>query len=217
MGPEWETHRVNGTIVAAGSLGALGAVFRDNSLLGLPADADIVVLPTAASFTGVAEAAVAVAQVCNEFDVRIEALMVTDRASSAEPYFVGRLVNADAVILCDGSALHAKTVWRNSPVGDALKSAARLIAIGSVASVLAEVMIDPRGGAPTIGLGLFSDVAIATTASDDQLARTRSLVGEEIALVVLGPLGIVERANGAWRVVAGDDVIVTRGSEVSAL
>jgi len=180
-------------------------------------EADVVVLPTAAAFVGAAEASVAVARVCEGFDARVEALMVGDRASANEPYFAQRISEADLVVLCDGSALHARTVWRHSPVGEALAAARSIAAVGSVASVLAGVMIDPRGGAPTTGLGLIEGVAFSPPSSDDQLARTRKLVAKEIALVVLGPRGVLRHADGEWTVLEGDDVVVTRGEDVAVL
>ena len=207
---------MNGPIFAVGSTRALNTVFSDVSLLNLSSDADVVVLPTAASFTGAAEAAVAVAQVCGDFDVRVEALMVTDRTSSGEPHFVQRLSEADVVVVCDGASLHARTVWRNSPVGDALQDVKALVAIGSVASVFGEVMIDPRGGAPTNGLGLFRDVVITTEASGDQLQRTRSLLSPDVTLAVLGANGVVSRVNDRWRALSSHDILATRGFEVVA-
>jgi cyanophycinase len=176
---------------------------------------DVVIVPSAAAFTGAPEACVAIAEVCNEFDVRVEALMVTDRSSTNEPYFEQRVRAADLVILADGSALHARLTWRNSLVGDALKDAKVVVAMGSVASVMGEVMIDPRGGAPTIGLGLFDGVAFCAPASDEQLTRTRSLIEPTTALVVLGALAVVVH-DETWRVV-GDDVVVTRGQTPSTL
>jgi len=80
--------------------------------------------------------------------------MVVDRVSAGENHFATRIVEASLVVLCDGSALHARSVWRDTPVGEALARARSLVAVGASASVLGEVMIDPRGGAPTTGLGL---------------------------------------------------------------
>jgi cyanophycinase len=203
------------TLYAAGSLDALRVVLAERTGAD-EGELDVVVLPSAAAFTGAPEACVAIAEVCNEFAVRVEALMVTDRASTSEPYFAQRLRQADLVVLADGSSLHARTTWRNSPIGDALKEARNLVAIGSVASVLAEVMIDPRGGAPTIGLGLFEGVTFTVPASDDQLARTRLLVDPTMALVVLGPHGVVAH-DEHWRVMCADGVVVTRGREPGEL
>jgi hypothetical protein len=180
-------------------------------------NADVVVVPTAAAFTGVAQAALEVAQVCEDLDVHLEALMVADRASAGEEYFSSRIREAELVVLCDGSALHARSVWRGSGVGDALAHARRVLGVGAAASVLGEVMIDPRGGAPTTGLGLSVGVAFGTPQSDEQLARTRTLLGDQTALVVLGPRGILVYEGARWRVVAGEDVVATRGSEVVTL
>ncbi len=102
--------------------------------------------------------------------------MVTDRAGAAEPYFAQRVAAADVVVLIDGSALHARSVWRDTPVGARDRRRATGGRVGSVASVLGEVMVDPRGGAPTTGLGYRHGPVLCAPASGEQLARTRSLL-----------------------------------------
>ncbi len=201
------------SIVAIGSLAPLANVVRG---FELPPDADVVVVPTAAAFTGITEAALEVAMVLHELDVRVEALMVSDRSSVIEDYFTRRLKESDLVVLCDGSELHARSVWRDTAFGEAIGASQRLVAVGGVASVLGEVMIDPRGGAPTTGLGYRSGIAIGVPASDDQMTRTRSLLAPDVALVVLGPLGVVRHDGTRWRV-QSNDVIVTRGHDVVEL
>jgi cyanophycinase-like exopeptidase len=204
------------TTVVVGSLEALRDVLDTGSLVTLANGADVVVVPTAAAFTGITEAAIELSSVFDEFDVKVEALMLADRASCAEPYFAQRLREADLVVLADGSALHAMSVWRGTPVGEAIRDARRLIAVGSCASVLGDVMIDPRGGAPTTGLGYRVGLATGVTASDEQLARTRALLGTDVTLAVLGPRGVVYFNGTTWQS-ASDDVVVTRGETVVAL
>jgi hypothetical protein len=203
--------------LAVGSLDALRDALVNGVLGPFATNADVVVLPTAAAFVGAAQAAVTTAEVFDGFDVRVEALMVTDRASGLEPYFVERLADADLVVLCDGSPLHARMVWRNSPVGEAINLSHSIVAIGAATSVLGEVMIDPRGGAPMIGLGYRRGVAFCAPASEDQMVRTRSLLATDVALVVLGPRGILRCRDDEWRVVRSADVVVTRGSQVVTL
>ncbi len=135
-----------------GSLGALRSLLRDGPL-EVRANLDVVIVPTAAAFIGVAEAASQTTAVFDDLDARIEALMVSDRAATGDQRNVDRLTRADLVVLCDGSSLHARSVWRDNAFGEALNAASLLVAVGAVASVLGEVMIDPRGGAPTTGLG----------------------------------------------------------------
>ncbi len=178
--------------VVAGSLAALAS-----SLDGLDAT-DVVVVPTAAAFTGAAEAAIAAAAALDGVAGRVEALMVTDRASAAEPYFVDRVAQATLVVLADGSALHARAVWRDSPVGDALRAARALVAVGSVATVLFDPMIDPRGGAPTTGLGWRRGPVVTVPSAPDQLARTRRLLEAGLTLVVVGPSGSLRGEGGEW-------------------
>jgi len=206
---------VERTTLAAGSLSAARAVLNSDEFV-LGPGADVVVVPTAAAFTGATHAAVTVADALSELDARIEGVMVVDRASSAEPYFAQRITGADVVVLVDGSALHARAVWRDTPVGAAIGAARLLVAVGSVATVLGDVMIDPRGGAPTVGLGYRSGLVLGHPAPPDQLARTRELLGEDETFVVVGPEGAVIGVEGAWRVVR-PDVVVTRGAQTVSL
>jgi hypothetical protein len=120
------------------------------------------------------------------------------------------------VVLSDGSALHAKSVWHGSPVGEAIRDARCVVAVGSVASLLGDVMIDPRGGAPTTGLGYRSGLALGVSASDEQVSRTRTLLGADVTFCVLGPLGVVYYDGATWHR-ASDDVVTTRAHDVVEL
>jgi hypothetical protein len=198
---------------AVGSLDALRALLRD--ALALREAADVVVVPTAAAFTGFTEAAVLTAAAFDECNVHVEALMVSGRAATNDRYLVEQLTKADVVVLCDGSPLHARSVWRANDFGEAINAASMLISIGAVSSVLGDVMIDPRGGAPTTGLGFRHGAALCLASSDEQMLRTRSLLSD-VPLVVLGPSGVVHHDGERWSVVAGD-VVVTRGHDEAQL
>ena len=204
------------TTLAVGSLEALRAVLRQGDVLEVAAHGDVVVVTTAAAFIGVTEAAVALAEVLSDFDLAVEALVISDRAATGEAYFARRINEAQLVVLCDGSPLHARAVWRATPVGEAIDRARQVVAVGSVATVLCDVMIDPRGGAPTTGLGYRGGVALAFAASEEQLRRTRSLVAPEVAVVAIGPSGVVRHDGSKWTVVGGD-VVVTRGHDEAQL
>jgi cyanophycinase-like exopeptidase len=195
---------------AVGSLDALSALLRGGQL-PLDEEASVVIVPTAAAFTGFTEAAVLTGTAFEKFNVHVEAVMVSDRAATNDAAIIERLANADVVVLCDGSPLHARSVWRANAFGDAINAASTLIAVGAVASVLGDVMIDPRGGAPTTGLGYRSGAALCLPSSDEQMSRTRSLLSD-VTLVVIGTTGIVHRDGAKWSVVAGD-VVVTRGHD----
>jgi hypothetical protein len=197
-----------------GSLDALRSLLRDGPLV-VRANCDVVVVPTAAAFIGITEAALLTGAVFEDVDARVEALMVSARADAIDPYYVERLRQAELVVLCDGSALHARSVWRDNAFGEALNAAVSLIAVGAVASVLGEVMIDPRGGAPTTGLGYRRGAALCQPSSDDQMFRTRSLLGD-VTLVTIDSSGIVHHNGERWKLIAGD-VVATRGHDVVEL
>ena len=72
--------------------------------------ADVVVVPTAAAFTGAAPAAVAAAEALATSTCESRRVMVTDRAGAAEPALRPASRAADLVVLTDGSALHARSV-----------------------------------------------------------------------------------------------------------
>ena len=199
------------TTLVAGSLRAfIDAMTREVE------GASVVVVPTAAAFIGAAQAALEIATALEPTGADVEALMVLDRVGAHDLALVERVERADFVVLCDGAALHARAVWRDSAFGDAL-AAARLVAIGSVATVLGSVMIDPRGGAPTIGLGYRHGAVLTVPATAEQLERTRQLLSGDEPLVVVGARGVLAESEGRWRVVVADDVEVTRGANAASL
>jgi cyanophycinase len=70
------------------------------------------------------------------------------------------------------------------------------------AVVLSDPMVDPRGGAFTVGLGLVRDVAVVAEYSGlltGSLERTISLAADEVAVIALGhDGGIVRDQSGVW-------------------
>jgi hypothetical protein len=202
--------------MAVGSLAALAELVTHGELLVVNGDSDVVVLPTAAAFIGATEAAIKLSVLFEASGARVEALMHIDRSSSDEPYFAQRVREADFVVLSDGSALHAKSVWHETHIGEAIRDADFVIALGAVASVLGDIMIDPRGGAPTTGLSYRHGLVLATSTSDEQLSRTRTLLGGDEILAVLGPSGVVHGDGTHWRVVTGE-VATTRGHDAVEL
>jgi hypothetical protein len=200
------------TMTVAGSIDALRDALRQGTPIALAEGADVVILPTASAFSGAEAAAVELASLFEASGAQVEALMNVSRDSSDEPHFAQRVRDADLVVLSDGSALHAKSVWRGTLVGEAIRASQRVAVVGSVASVLGDVMVDPRGGAPTIGLGYVSGLVIGVGASEEQLARTRVLLGEDATFAVLGHRGVVHFDGANWRVIT-HDVVTTRGAQ----
>lgn len=199
-----------------GSLDALAELLVTRDDPKITSKTTVVLLPTAAAFIGATQAAIELASAFEARNARVEALMLTDRSSSDEPMFAQRVADADVVVLSDGSALHARSVWLDTAVGEAIRNAEALIAVGPAASVLGDTMIDPRGGAPTSGLGYRTGLVITGPENHEQLARTRVLLGERDVLAVLEPSGVLHHDGANWRRVSGD-VVATRGENLVEL
>ena len=98
--------------------------------------------------------------------------------------------DARFVYFADGSPLHLRSVLKGSALFAALlaayRSGAVLAASGAGATVLCDPMVDPRGGAYTVGLGLVEGLAIFPyhgSAADHLRERSIDLLPEAAVLV----------------------------------
>jgi len=116
--------------------------------------------------------------------------------------------DARFIYLADGSPMHVRSVLKQSKVWHALDQAwedgAVVAGSGAGAMILGDPMIDPRGGAFTIGLALIELVAVlpaASTWSPERLRRTISLTPASVALVAVDEAtAVVRDAEGRWGV-----------------
>jgi hypothetical protein len=175
----------------------------------------VCVLATAAAYRGTGEAIAEVLALPLWDGVTITGVEAIDRLSANDVAVLEEVASADLVVLVEGAALHARSVWRASALGEVL-AGSRLVAVGSVGSVLGATMIDPRGGAPTTGMGLFDDVVLSVRAGAEQTSRTRGLLGKRYTLVELGSRSVVTY-EGTWRVRVGEDLVVTRAGVPTSL
>ena len=192
----------------------------DTELLATSGAEEVLVLPTAAAFENPERVLVRAAEHFGGLGARVRGLEILHR-HDADEAAVQAVADAKLVYLSDGSPLHLRSVLKGSELYDALADMyARggvLAASGAGATVLGDPMVDPRGGAYTVGLGLVANLAVFPyhgTAADhlrersiDLLPTTATLVGidEETALV--------RDPDGGWRVAGAGGVSVYRGSE----
>ena len=172
----------------------------------------VVVVATAAAYRGVDGAVDEVrAGLLTPFTI----VRATDRSILSESESLATIASASLVVCLDGSVLHARTLWRDTSLGEVLRQRP-LLAIGAVGSVFGEVMIDPRGGAPTVGMGCFSDVALAMTTTPEQSTRTKALLAPTCTLVELGTTSVLTY-DGTWQVEVDGGIVVTRGGKPALL
>lgn len=183
-----------GTFILLGGQAARTASLA-RYLLELAPGPRVAVLPLAAAFGSPEHEVVSAATWVNEAGAEVEGVMAMNRAEADTAELAARVAEADIVLLVDGSAMHLRTALKATRLLDEIRAllirGGVLVAEGSSATVLCDPMVDPRGGAPTVGLGLLSGITVIShiageteETAADKLARTAALV--PIDLPVLG-------------------------------
>jgi cyanophycinase len=205
----------------------------DADLLGRAGD-EVLVLPTAAAFEHPDRVVGRAADYFSGFGASVRALPVLRRADAEDRATVAELKDAGFVYIADGSPLHLRSALKDSALFDAIVTAYRkgavLAASGAGATVVCDPMVDPRGGAYTVGLGVVRDLAVFPyhgTAADHLRERSIDLLPRSATLVGLDEqTALIREPDLTWRV-AGAGVatlydgrqttVVDNGSKVERL
>ena len=179
----------------------------DQHLLELSGGSEVVVLPTGSAYEN---PHLLVEQATAWFEGLgakvIEAPILT-RPDGMAAENIDLVRSARFLYLAGTSAMHLRSVLKDSPVYDAMLEAyhggAVLAGTNAGADVLCDPMVDARGGAFTVGLGLVSDLAViprSNTWSKDKIHRTVDLAPHGVALAEIPEATALLRApDGAWR------------------
>jgi len=139
---------------------------------------------------------------------------------------VKSISEAKLIYLTGVSPMHIRSVLKDTPAYQALLAAwqggAALVGSGAGADVLCDPMVDTRGGAFTVGLGLLSGVAVIARSeewSPDKVRRTIDLASSGVVLLELPSRTalIDDVGSGGWRAVGAGAVIVHRDGKISDL
>jgi cyanophycinase len=188
----------------------------DAELLRASGASDVVVLPTAAAFEQ-PDAAVEHARAWfDRLGATVTGLRVLSRRDALDPAHADALRAARFVYLSGGSPLHLRSVLKETPLWDALVDAwhGGAVVAGSSAGamVLCDPMIDPRGGAFTVGLGLVPGLSVLPHAGEDVAAhhkRTFELADRGLVLAAIPErAALVREGDGTWRAVGNVTVWV---------
>ena len=125
------------------------------------------------------------------------------------------------VYLADGSPLHLRSVLKGSALFDALLVRARPRrgdrGVRRGRDRLCDPMVDPRGGAYTVGLGIVRDLAVFpyhAGAADHRRERSLELQPADAVLVGLDEhTAIVREASGQWNVIGPGYATVYRAGQ----
>jgi cyanophycinase len=202
---------MNGTIALQGG-GAFSANDDlDRRLLASVGATRVVVLPTADAFERPEKLVAAAMGWGERLDVEVEALMVMRRGEAVESGPADLVRQAKAVYFVGDQPMHLRSVLKDTPLWDALRdvltNGGLVAAVGGSAAAMCDPMVDPRGGAFTLGLGLVPNLALVTEAetwSPERLHRTRKLANTAFAVLRTGD-ALVRNAAG-WETVGETEV-----------
>lgn len=183
----------------------------DRRLLAAVGATRVVMLPTADAFEHPERLVAAAMSWGERLDVQVEALMVMRRGEAMEQGAANVVREASAVYFVGDQPLHLRSVLKDTPLWEALRdvltNGGLVAATGGSAAAMCDPMVDPRGGAFTLGLGLVPNLALVTEAegwSPERLHRTRELANTTFAVLRTGD-ALVRNADG-WETVGNVEV-----------
>jgi cyanophycinase len=193
----------------------------DTDLLAASGGSEVVILPSAAAFEHPERVADRAVTYFTSLEAKARPLMVLHRAEAEDHKIAGTVRKARFVYLSDGSPLHLRSVLKDSALFEAMLAAYHaggvLAASGAGATLVCDPMVDPRGGAYTVGLGIVSGLAVFPyhgTAAEHLRERSIDLLPSGARLVGIDEqTALVRDPAGAWRVVGVGGVTVYRGRE----
>lgn len=197
----------------------------DAELLDRSGGSEVLVLPTGAAYEHPQRLVEAATAWFGALGAKVAGLDVLARPDAFDPDNVDRIRAARFLYLVGGSPMHVRSVLKDTPAWDALRNAwsdgAVLAGSSAGAMVLCDPMVDPRGGAFTLGLGLLVNLAVIPAHnrwSEDAAHRTLKMSPPGLALV-----GIDERTalmrdpEGTWHTGGAGAVAVFRGGRPADL
>jgi len=190
----------------------------DAALLEVAETDEVLVLPTAAAFENPTRAVETARQYFEDLGARVSGLMVLGRREAEDDTNAAIVRGSRFVYIGGGSPMHLRSVLKGSRLWEALleswRDGAVLAASSAGAMVLCDPMVDPRGGAYTVGLGLLANMPIFPhhdTAPAHLRERSMELRPDGAVLVgVDEQTALLRDPDGAWRV-AGEGSVTLYG------
>lgn len=166
----------------------------------------VTVVATAAAFEGPAAAERTATAWFHSLGAETRSAGVFNRTDAEDSLRAASLREASMLYLSGGSALHLRSVMKETPCWDALLAAWRggavLAASSAGAMVLGDPMVDPRGGAYMLGLGVVPNLAVvphANTWSADRRKRTLKMASAGLVVAFVDEqTALLRSPEGVW-------------------
>ena len=211
--------------LVGGSEWSAGCEVFDSELLEAAHGREVLVLPTAAAYWHPERAVQTAADYFLSLGASVKSCMVLRRADAEDRANAGTVRAARFVYLAGGSVLHLRSVLKASAVWDALVGAwadgAVVAGSSAGAMVLGDAMVDPRGGALTLGLGLLSQLAVLPHAgswSEEKTHRTVKLATGGLRIAAIDErTALLRGSDGRWRTAGEGKVTIWLDRQVVGL
>ena len=198
----------------------------DAELLASVGATEVALLATGWAYENPKRAVAAATEWFASSNVAVREVPVYSRVDGLDADNLAAIRTAKAIYLTGVSAMHLRSVLKDSPLLDALleawSSGAALIGSGAGADVLCDPMVDTRGGAFTVGLGVLPGVAVIPRSdqwSPDKVRRTIDLASPSVLLVELPErtANVLDSGASTWRQAGVGRVVVHRAGAIAEL
>lgn len=197
----------------------------DRELLAASGSTTVTLLPAAAAFENPSKVIGRAEAWFGALGARVETLPVYRRADAVDAAAVAQARAASLLYLVDGSAAHLRSVLKDTPLLEAIVAAwaagAVLAASAQAATALCEVMVDPRGGAFTVGLGVVRGLTVIPRFDEwsrDKAHRTLKMAPAGVAVAGIDDRTALLRSPEAmWSAVGAGKVALSRDHRTIAL
>ena len=170
----------------------------------------VAVLPTAEAFENPEEIKASARTWAERLGISIVMCDVYTRADAREVHHARAVESSAAVVLVGDSSIHLRSTLLNTAVWEAICAQSEsgiVIGVGSCAAALCDPMIDQRGGAFGLGLGLITELSAVVEVEqwgEERLKRTRQLATGPFVEIPTGSAMV--RFDSRWKIVG--DVVV---------
>jgi len=159
----------------------------------------VAILPTAEAFENPDDLVQSSVAWAKRLGITTKLCAVYSRADAREESFATIISQASVVYVVGDSPIHLRSTLKDTIVFDAIAAHSCVVATAGSAAAMCDPMVDPRGGAFALGLGLVSGVAAITESEkwpDERLQRTLSLANTSVAEIPTGAALMYQ--DGTW-------------------
>jgi cyanophycinase len=220
----FDTRAAGPLVLVGGGEWTPGCSFDSEVLTAVAAD-EVLVLPTGSAYEQPGQLVEQAEAWFAGLGATARGLPVLTRRDAFLPELVEAVRSARFIYLAGSSPMHLRSVLKDTPVFDAMVSAwlagAALAGASAGADVLCDPMVDSRGGAFTVGLGVLEGVSVIPRFeqwSPDKVHRTVTLAPADLFVAGIdSSTALLRSSDGTWRVEGAGNVVVYRNGSVVPL